>query len=176
MLQINCLDRSVGQVSVGNRYLVLCHHSGFGPTVIDLEAQALLHRLLIYLMIIIYSIQLFYLYRFPSSVFLYTYRFPYEAQAVSVSHNDMYFICNSRDTIFMHQFPLMERQCSIKCDVLPRKLTLCRSNERFYGLFAEKEILSFSVNLMKHTVKSAMVVRDRDIQDYVLSYSGIKQE
>ena len=67
----------------------------------------------------------------------------------------------------------MERQCSIKCDILPCKLTLCRTHKRFYGLFAEKEVLAFSVNLLKKTVKSSMVVRDRDIQDFVLSHTGM---
>ena len=132
---------SIAQVEVANRYVAITFTDTPGPVIMDIDAGVLLHRM------------------------------SHQTDAVAISRDDRYLLCNHGHCLLLFSLPLVERCCVLPCQNPPEKLLLAKSNSHCYVLFRDKEIQVVDINYVNRKMKPKGIVRDLELRDFKLSHT-----
>lgn len=136
---------NIGDVAVANRYVVIRFDQGPGPAIVDIIARANITRL------------------------------RYQCDAIALSEDDKYMVCNKGYILMLHELPVLEKaRLLVKASNIPVKITFSRSKSpQIYVLYQDKRIQVIDFDLPNKKAKRTDIVQDFEIQDFKLSH---KQE
>lgn len=131
---------NLAHIVVSNKYVAFTFEAAPSPVLIDTDAKVVLQR------------------------------FQYKCQAVAISTDERYLVCNNGQSITVHELPLLERKCIVPTGGLTEKILFTSQPSKLYVMLQTHDLSRLTVNLTQKKGKLSGIATDIEMKDFVLSH------